>query len=219
MQFNIQIDRDWDQENFEAFWEDGNPTIKQVFPNIKSKQDIKELFQIEYDSRRILSVAGWLLGEIPILQQITDALSEVIKEDWQGIDQIDIYVGVCPVCPRIISGDTFWTYYGGTTCDIRRICAHEMAHFLYFKKLKRLLKNKNYDTEHPGYGWLLSEILNVPIINDPRIQAIVHDKEQGYFFSAGVPDELAQKVQGMWDPDKMLEIHEQTKDLLKGYYH
>ncbi|MBQ6438440.1 hypothetical protein IJJ12_03620 [bacterium] len=219
MQFNVQINREWDQENFESFWKLDNPTIKRVYPWIKSKQDIETLFASEYDSRKILAIAGWFLGEDHILRQIADALSDVIQEDWQGHEIIDIYVGVCPVCPRYINGDTFWVYYGGTANDMRRLCAHEMAHFLYFKKLKTLLHQDDLDVEQPGYEWLLSEILNVPIINDQRIQDIVHDQEQGYFFSAGVPDSIAQKVQAMWHPDKMLEIHQQAHTLLQPYIH
>ena len=218
MQFNIQVDQKLDRENFVAFWEDDNPSVKMCYPDVKSKQDIEELFQTEYQARKVLAIAGWFLGEIPILHQIAAALSDVIGEDWQGIDQMDIYMGMCPVCPRDIDNNAFWVYYGGTVSDMRRICAHEMAHFLYFKKIKRLLHDQHYDTECPGFGWLLSEILNVSIVNDPRIQAIVRNREQGYFFQAGVPEEIAKKVQELWNPDKLLTIHEQARSLLAGYY-
>jgi len=44
---------------------------------------------------------------------------------------------------------------------IFKICAHEMSHFLYFKKLKQIYPEEQIDTEYPSKDWLLSESLHL----------------------------------------------------------
>jgi len=218
MQFNIQIDRDWDLENFWTFIQENDPTIKELYPDIQTLSQLQAHLDCEYKSGRIQTAAKWLSGQIEVLTQIANALSEAIKENWDGIDEIKIYAAACPVCPRFIDENAFFIGYQGDEKWAFEVCAHEMAHFLYFKKLKKLI-GKQIDTEYPGYEWLLSEILVLPILNNPRVNKFFGLPAQPSLCDVDVPEEIVQQIAVMWNPDKMLEIHEQARELLEGYYH
>ncbi len=65
--------------------------------------------------------------------------------------------------------------------DSSRTIAHEISHFLYFKKFKDVspnIKKGNYESPHKE--WILSEIVTPIILNDPRMIKIIGSPEGFY---------------------------------------
>ena len=82
------------------------------------------------------------------------------------------YLGLLPVCPRYIEKLSFYF----DLCDDElfvEICMHEICHFYFFEKCKKIFKDWKYDDfNNPSLLWYLSEIVVDPILNRDKIQNI-----------------------------------------------
>lgn len=111
-----------------------------------------------------------------------DALSRHFGTDWPG-DKQDIvgYVSELPVFPRFLDEYSFCLGYKDISSMIE-ISAHEMLHFLWFKKWKEVFpETERKEFESPHLVWRLSEIMD-PIIlqSDPEIKKLINPRQWGY---------------------------------------
>lgn len=111
------------------------------------------------------------------------ALSEILEIEWPSNRRsITALISINSICPRILKTWTFSVW--GFESDKRQmyeVVAHEVLHFLYFKKWKEVFphsKERTFDT--PYLEWHLSEILAPVILNNPKIQRIIKKKPLEY---------------------------------------
>lgn len=123
--------------------------------------------------------ASWKKGGEAILKQ----LAEIIGAGWPVEPRaIVAFVSMNPICPRFLDS---WSFSIGMNnrraSTVRRIVAHEVSHFLHFRCLLDLQPKIDRSTfEAPHYNWLASELAVVPLLNDPRIQPLIGEKEKPY---------------------------------------
>lgn len=108
-------------------------------------------------------------------------LSEHFQIDWPGETSITGHVSILPVFPRFLDEYSFFVGYKNISSMIE-VCAHEILHFLWFKKWKEVfpdIARKEY--ERPSLVWRLSEIMD-PIIlqSHPGISELIKPKGWGY---------------------------------------
>lgn len=115
--------------------------------------------------------------------RILDALQTIIGTNWPSNHRkIKAFVSINPVCPRFIQTWSFSINYGSTPASrVKQIVAHEIAHFLHFKKWKELFPNAKPETfETPHSPWLISELAAVAVLNDAQINKSIGVKEKPY---------------------------------------
>jgi hypothetical protein len=173
MNFIITTNKELDFEMIKVFMEGGSPLIHDFWPELKTPEDIPQYVQPEYGPK-MESKVQILRKEVPKLEKIANVISVVINEKWAPIDKINIWIGACPIAPRFLDINSFLMPYYHNLDYMINTSAHEMIHFLYFKKWAKLFPKhhlKNYD--YPDPVWVLSEILASVIGNDPRIKDLV----------------------------------------------
>jgi len=107
-------------------------------------------------------------------------LSKVLETDWPN-KSITALVSVNPICPRFLKNWSFSIFYLKKSKSMRETVAHELLHFLYFKKWKEIFpKSKERSFDAPYLEWKLSEILAPAILNNSKIQKIIRFKATGY---------------------------------------
>ncbi len=94
------------------------------------------------------------------------------------ISEIEVTVGYIPVCPRDISNNSFSLNIGYDESLLLRNCAHEILHFLWFKKFEELYPGVNIDP--PGLAWKYSEMVVDPILNSDEINNAICINERAY---------------------------------------
>lgn len=98
-----------------------------------------------------------------------EELSKTIETGWpKDLKIINAYVSITPICPRFLKSFSFSIYY--KTEYMKKISAHEITHFLYFKKWKEIFPNtEDKQREAPYLIWYLSEILAPVILRNPNL--------------------------------------------------
>jgi hypothetical protein len=179
--FEVKLDKNFDQKMFVEFFKKKNPTVTSLYPKIKTVKDVKEIINYVYKKRHaeLETTVTWLQKNTLTLKKIASIISRKFSYSWQEIPKVVIIPSVCPVCPRFLEESSFMVTYNCSHDWILRVCAHELTHFLYFKKLKKLLQ-KPINTEYPKPDWLISEVVAPIIVNDKEIQVIVHNKDTFY---------------------------------------
>jgi len=177
--FIVKSDQDLDKASFIEFFNAKSSLISNYFPDIKSLDDIQSLIDDTYKNKieGLTKTRDYIKSQIPYLEKVAIELSKIMERSWDGIEKITIIPAVCPISPRFIETNTFMVTYFYEKDTIFKICAHEMSHFLYFKKLKQIYPEEQIDTEYPSKDWLLSEIITPLLINDNAIQQYIGQKD------------------------------------------
>lgn len=175
MKINVLQNKKLDLETIRKFFIEADPVITESWPQIKSVDDIPAVIEGEYGPELIAKVAE-LKDQNETLIKLTEEISQVIDEPWGAIKEINIYIGACPIAPRFLDTNSFLLPYYYKVDILLNWSAHEMIHFLYFKKWSKLFpQNKPENFEYPDPAWVLSEILVAIIGNDQRIKDIVRN--------------------------------------------
>lgn len=110
------------------------------------------------------------------------ALCELLEIDAKKINfKIACFISICPICPRDLKEKNFSIFYRQKWSDARLTIAHEILHFYYFYKWKKVFpkhSEKNFDGPH--IIWHLSEILAVVLLNTKNLQKILKKKAIPY---------------------------------------
>jgi hypothetical protein len=180
--FTVKLNKALDQQCLVEFFQRKDSLIFEFYPFLKTENDAKKLIGFIYKNKihEVENAQKYLSSKRDILKKVAGQLSAIMESDWAGIENINIIPAVCPVCPRFIESNSFLVTYFYNKDAKLRICAHEMSHFLYFKKLNLLFPNENIDTEYPSNDWLLSEIIAPLLINSDDIQKYIGQKDEFY---------------------------------------
>lgn len=180
MNFTISKNKELDYEMIGLFLEGGSPLIQSCWPGLNTVEDIPKFVDAEYGPKMESRIQE-LKTDVPKLERIAEAISVVMDEKWSPIDEISIYVGACPIAPRFLDVHAFLMPYYHDLSYAINTSAHEMIHFLYFKKWASLFpESKPENFESPDPVWVLSEILVAVIGNDSRIKDLVGNAFEVY---------------------------------------
>ena len=199
--FNIALNQDLDQSQFIEFFLNKNPDIINNFPQINNIDDVKAAIRYVYGhyDEHIGRGIKILNNNVELLKEIAIIISKMIDYRWDGIPEVSIYPCSFPVCPRFIESSSFMVTYYFDESSIIGVCAHEMTHLLYFKKLKDSLPNESIDTEYPSKDWLLSEICVQFITNSNEVQNITKFKDSLYVTEdTRVSDEQIKEIKKLY---------------------
>lgn len=186
---------------FHRFTKSGNDRWKEsynrAFPNLSSqivataksekevlnlcrecvrKQHALHKSKIE-DSKTELKLAWDKIGP-----EYLRALADYFETDWPAEPHTIVgYVWVQPIFPRWINRFEFCVPYGNRSRAIET-AAHEILHFLWFKKWGEVFPEMKRDTyETPHLVWRLSEIIDPIILQcHQRIWELIRPQGWGY---------------------------------------
>ena len=146
-----------------------------------------------------------------------EKMCEYLNLSNVDIKEIEVTVGYIPVCPRDISNNCFSLNVGYDEATLLRNCAHEILHFLWFKKFEELFPT--CDINPPSLAWKYSEMVVDPILNS-WINDIFDNKftEKAYDSFYEIKDNsgnyLMDVLKDIYNSDKTIE--EKIKD---GYFY
>ena len=109
-------------------------------------------------------------------------LSAHFETEWpKDKNPILGYVTIVPVFPRFLDKYSFFVGYRKPAVA-REIIAHEIIHFLWFKKWKEVFPEiARNEYESPHLVWRLSEIIDPIILQcEPKIKALIEPVRWGY---------------------------------------
>ncbi len=109
-------------------------------------------------------------------------LSEHFETNWLDNKNIIVHVSIVPICPRFLDDYSFSIFYAKDWSEARVTIAHEILHFLWFKKwLEIFPETKKEELESPYLIWRLSEIIDPIILHCyPQINEIIRPIDWGY---------------------------------------
>jgi len=169
---------------------------------IKKHPEIKKVFSFKTESERIEFLREYIVKFKIENQKLIEKNKTVYQKEWQKVEkdfftilseiiQIDwpknrkmikAMISVNPICPRFLNDWSFSIFYNYKKISHAiEVIMHELCHFLYFEKWKKLYpKTDSKKFESPYLEWHLSEILAPIILNDPRIQKLLKRKADFY---------------------------------------
>lgn len=168
----------WDWSNI-VYW--GHPKLKTRLKGVKDKKKRKEIIdkffkdQFKKETSRIRKKIKFFQKEWEkINDQVMLVLSELVEQDWgKQTKEISARVSLNPICPRFIKERTFDVYYKDTARRMKSTAIHEILHFIYFEKWKKVFpKIKEREFDSPYLVWKLSEMVPGIVLNDKKIQKI-----------------------------------------------
>lgn len=98
---------------------------------------------------------------------------------------IECYIGVFTIFPRYLNSFNFCISYNLDEKKLIEVCAHEILHFVWFKKFKELYPDINeIEYDNPYLAWEYSELVVDFILNSKDINNIlkINAKSYDYFY-------------------------------------
>lgn len=192
------IDIDKETELFYSFMKRGRfssvfdkayPELREIQKECKDKDECMERFKefleslFEATKEKMLVAKQEIESEWEkIGPEFLEALSEYFETEWpKDKPEIVGYITNMPVFPRFLDEYQFCVSYRNTAGSIET-SAHEILHFLWFKKWKEVFPEMNRgEYENPGLAWRLSEIMDPIILQcHSKIKELIKPKGWGY---------------------------------------
>jgi len=126
-------------------------------------------------------------------------LSEHMETDWpEDKPVITGYISTVPICPRFLDDYSFCISFWKPVPEARVTIAHEILHFLWFKKWKEVFgESSNNEYESPHLIWRLSEVMDPIILHrHPILNEMIKPVSWGY-----------QSFEGLKIEDKSMSEH------------
>jgi len=117
-----------------------------------------------------------------VSREFLTRLSKLFEIEWPEEKRIiNAYITIMPVFPRFLDDFSFCVGYRNPP-KARETIAHEIVHFLWFKKWKEVFPDsKREEFEGPHLIWRLSEIMDPIILQcDPKIKELIKPSRWGY---------------------------------------
>lgn len=166
----------------------GGEYILRNHPKLKKAKNEKEVK--EYLSAFRLKKKKAIKGSIKVFEkrwkeiekEFFEMLPWVLETEWPKNKTITVYISVNPISPRFLDEWSFSMHYkNNSSAGVREFFAHEILHFLYFKKWKELFPNAKRKTfDYPYIEWNLSEILAPIILNNSPIKKLLKGRAGSY---------------------------------------
>ena len=109
------------------------------------------------------------------------AISKYLNVSYLEKRGIVAEVGLLPIFPRNLDELSFSVRTSLNDASLISTTAHEVLHFIWFKKFKELfpdIPRREYDS--PYLAWIYSEIIVDPILNSPEIKDILKVNSKAY---------------------------------------
>ena len=170
-----------DIEEILQFAKERDPYIFEWFPDLKDvsseklSEAVKEAVDLAYEKYAVEIDAkiNFLNSQKELFEKIMNIMSEICETNWDGIENIDIFLGVNPIAPRNLQRKYFAVPVYESEESLLKFCSHELLHFIYFKKFHEIFGDKYETYEYPHSNWVLSEILAPVILSDGELQKLV----------------------------------------------
>ena len=165
------------------------PELDNKLKNIKNKGKRKRIIRAFFEkfiknNKTLLKKRARLFQREwdKINDKVIVALSEILEIKWPKKDkQIRALVSPNQICPRYIKERTFDVYFLSSIKEMKAIAVHEILHFLYFEKWKKIFpKTNEKHFNSPYLVWELSEIVPKAILSDKRLQKIFRHNPDVY---------------------------------------
>ncbi len=192
------IDIDRETELFYSFIKRGRfsflfdkyfPELVAIQKECKNKNECMEKFKeflenLATETKEKMLVAKQEIesGWEKIGPEFLEVLSEHFETSWpENKPEIVGFVSNMPVYPRFLDKYQFCVGYENTSKSIET-SAHEILHFLWFKKWKEVFPEMDRrEYESPRLAWRLSEIMDPIILQcHPKIKELIKPKGWGY---------------------------------------
>lgn len=103
--------------------------------------------------------------------------------DYLSIDRYEesltIYVGLLPIAPRDIQNKDIYINIGMPKDKLLNILTHEVLHFIWFYKFKKLFSNiDDSEFDSPHVPWIYSELVTPILLNMESIVKLTSSKEE-----------------------------------------
>jgi hypothetical protein len=192
-----------------------HPKIKQIF-SLKGKNaqvDFLKKYIIKFKKNNSKAIEKnkknyekeWRKIEKDFLMK----LSEIMEIGWpKNRKTIKAMISINPICPRFLNNWSFSIFYNRKdTKSALEVIAHEICHFLYFEKWRKLYPKMSLKKfEAPNIEWHLSEIIAPIILNDNRVQEILEKKADFY------PEHKKMKINGKSVPRYFTDLYNKSDD-------
>jgi len=156
----------------------------------------------QIDRQKLIYEKNWSRVE----EEFLTLLSEVIGISWpKKINTITAEISLNPICPRFLDKQSFFLFYNYNNKDALEVMMHEICHFLYFEKWKKVFPKSQPKTfESPYLEWHLSEIIAPIILNDIRVQKLL--KQKAVFY----PEHTKIRIDRKSAPVHFLNLYKQS---------
>lgn len=177
----FRIDQKRDIEEILQFVKEGDQYILDFFPQLRnvSEDNLQEMVEKtvidahKQHDREIRSKLDFLESKQSLLNEAMRRMSEICEEDWIGIESVSVVLSVNPIAPRNLQEKYFLLPVYESNETLLGFCAHELLHFIYFKKWSSTYNDSIETYEYPHLTWVLSEILAPIILSDDSLQKII----------------------------------------------
>ncbi len=165
------------------------PELKDILKDCKDREDgiskCKEFVETLHAVRKsemIIAKENLEVEWKKVSEEFLKALSDHFETSWpEDKAKIVGFVSNLPVFPRFLDEYQFCVGYKDIP-NMIEVTAHEMLHFLWFKKWKEVFPEMKRDEyESPHLAWKLSEIMDPIILQcNPIISELIKPKKWGY---------------------------------------
>lgn len=176
-------------DRFSAIFEKAYPELMAIRKECEDKEEclrrFKEFLEKLFEEKReeMTTATAELESEWDkISADFLKALSEHFEIEWpEDKPEIVGLVTNLPIFPRFLDKYEFCVGYKDTANSIET-SAHEIVHFLWFKKWKEVFPDmERREYESPNLAWRLSEIMDPVILQcHPKIKELIKPKRWGY---------------------------------------
>lgn len=189
---------DWSSKQSDGILPLSDATFN-LYPELKDKIDLNKdntkiisgiikdrILKFNNDNKDILDKYKLLWDKYNdrFIKAMEDIFQVTINKD------INASIGLLPVCPRNIKDLSF----SFDLCDddsFIEICMHEICHFYFFEKCKKIVKDWKYtDFDNPSLLWYLSELVIDAILSRKEVQKIFKHEFKSYdnFYNIYIDD-------------------------------
>ena len=177
-------DWDWSNQIFNKY-----PELKKKLSKVKDKERRKKITKVffEKQQKKELKTLNNVREKFQkawdeINDEVMIALSEIVGQKWpKNAEKITARISLNPICLRYIKSRTFDIYYKSSIDTLKAISIHEIFHFIYFEKWKKLFpKTPEKKFNFPYLVWALSEMVPPIVLSNEKIQKIHEHKSHPY---------------------------------------
>lgn len=177
------------RDRFVSTFDKAYPELRTIQNSCKNKDECMKRFREFLENLQNIRKEKMLTAKKEIetewekiSEDFLKALSDHFQTEWpENKSDIVGYISNLPVFPRFLDDYQFYVGYKNVA-DAIETSAHEIVHFLWFKKWKEVFpETERKEYESPHLTWRLSEIMD-PIILQcyPKIKELIKPKKWGY---------------------------------------
>lgn len=176
---------DWDWSSYVFYFHKSLKTHLKNKSKKEKKNEIKKYVEKFYIKKlKQLETRKKILNERwkKLNKEFEEILCSLLEIDPKEVNfKITCFISICPISPRDLKKKNFSIFYKQKWSDARLTIAHEVLHFYYFYKWKKVFPthSKKY-FDGPHIIWHLSEILAVVLLNTKKLQKMIRKKASPY---------------------------------------